>query len=170
MAKRPGAQSMLEKSLMAASLVWYRGSAPACPASISLGAAGSLSADEVFSPAQLILDRELCGWLTRAVLGADHEVDRLADAFDMIREGVALGSFVGADATLDHFRKVSWFPQHLRREMLATWQAAGSPDAVATATAEAAERIAGASWALPEPRFSQLEDLYREAESALGGR
>jgi hypothetical protein len=155
MAKRPGAQAALEKTAAGTFAI-----AHGC---IGLGAGGSLSADEVFSPAQLVLDCELRDWLIRAARGLDHPADRLEDAVATIREGVAAGSFAMLDGTLDHYREVWWFPRHLRREMLSAWEALGSPDAAETARREACERLEGATWVLPEPRFSRLEDLYDEA-------
>jgi hypothetical protein len=39
----------------------------------------------------------------------------------------------------------------------------GSPDAVETARLEAIERLERAEWALPEPQFGALEDIWVEA-------
>jgi len=152
MAKRPGAQAAMEKTAAAAFAVVLGGA--------GLGAGGSLSADEVFSPVQLLLDRELRDWLTRACRGVDLSLGAGDDALRVIREGVARGSFAASDETLEHYRELYWFPKHLRREMLGTWQALGSPDAIERARREALERIESATWVLPEPKFSELEAIY----------
>lgn len=160
MAKRPGAQAAMEKALAAAFGVSL--------GTVSLGAAGSLSADEVFSPAQLLLDLELRDWLSRAAQGVAYPQDDLGRAFEMIREGLSAGSFAAADTTLDHYREASWFPRHLRREMLNRWRELGSPEAVQTAGREALARLEAATWVLPEPQFSRLEDVYEEARREVG--
>lgn len=160
MAKTPGAQAALEKGLSAA-----LGVAWGCT---SLGAAGSLSADEVFSPVQVILDLELRDWLERFSAGVCPPEDEPRDPLRTIREALAGRGFVATDATLDHYAALSWFPRHLRREMLDRWRDLGSPSAEQTAREEALERIAGAQWTLPEPLFGALEAIYAEAAARLG--
>jgi len=159
MAKRPGAQAALEKTA-AATLAVASGWT-------SLGAAGSLSADEVFSPTQVLLDMELRDWLQRVCQGVGFAPNAPDDAVRTIREGLERGSFTTSDETLDHYRQLYWFPKHLRRGMLARWQALGRPDAVDSARREAIERIEGATWVLPEPQFSELEDIYEQARRSL---
>jgi trimethylamine:corrinoid methyltransferase-like protein len=161
MAKQPGAQAMMEKALAGAVGLSF-----GCT---SLGAGGSLSADEVFSPVQLVLDCELRDWLRRVAQGASWPEDTADTALAMIREAVEGGSFAAAETTLEHYREVYWFPRHLRREMLSAWQALGGPDAVDGARQEALQRLETATWVLPEPRFSRLEAVYEEACRKLGG-
>lgn len=160
MAKRPGAQAMMEKGLAAA-----LGVAAGC---ISLGAAGSLSADEVFSPVQVILDRELRDWLSRYARGLPACTEDPEGDLEQIRAGVERGGFLQADETVEHYRELCWFPAHMRREMLATWQALGGPEMVQTAHQEALQRLRQATWRLPEPQFSELEAIYQEAQECLG--
>jgi trimethylamine:corrinoid methyltransferase-like protein len=155
MAKRPGAQSMLEKGASAAFTV-----SGGCR---YLGAAGSLSADEVFSPVQMVLDLELRDWLERLAGGVDLGGEPGTDDFDVIAAGLRRSEFLTADATLDRYAELTWYPRHLRREMLARWRQLGSPDAVETARLEAIERLERAEWALPEPQFGALEDIWVEA-------
>lgn len=161
MAKRPGAQAAMEKTAAGA-----LGVAWGCT---GLGAAGSLSADEVFSPTQVLLDGELRDLLSRVAAGLGHPEATHERALEMIREGIEAGSFAAADTTLRHYRELNWFPQHLRREMLAGWQKLGEPSSVEGARKEACERIQGATWVLPEPRFSQLEEIHEEAQRQLAG-
>jgi len=160
MAKVPGAQAALEKGMSAA-----LGVARGCT---SLGAAGSLSADEVFSPAQVVLDLELRDWLERFAAGICRPEDEPADPLKAIREALSGRGFAAADATLDSYAALSWFPRHLRREMLDRWRDLGSPSAEETAREEAIERIEGAQWTLPEPLFGALEAIYAEAAACLG--
>ncbi len=155
MAKRPGAQAMLEKAAVAAYAL-----SSGCT---DLGAAGSLSADEVFSPVQLVLDCELRDWLTRVARGVRHAEDTAANAFELIREGLEAKRYAATDATLDHYRQLYWFPRHLRRQMLGAWRKTGCPTAAESARTEVLERLERATWVLPEPQFSQLEDIYDEA-------
>jgi len=159
MAKQPGAQAMLEKGMAAAYGASY--------GVTGLDAGGSLSCDEVFSPVQLVLDCELRDWLQRLTQGLEHPEDTPEGALDLIREGLAAGSFSAADTTLDRYRDLTWFPRHSRREMLGAWERLGRPDAVESARQEALERIESATWVLPEPHFSQLEAIWEEARRAL---
>jgi hypothetical protein len=160
MAKRPGAQAMLEKSAAAALAVAW-----GCD---SLGAAGSLSADEVFSPTQLLLDRELRDWLAGCGLGPFAMVEGAEELVGEILQDAAGRGYMDAAATLESFREATWHPRYLRREMLGTWQAKGRPEAADAARNEAVERIQGASWVLDDARFGQLEAIYEEAQRELG--
>jgi len=159
MAKAPGTQAALEKGMSAA-----LGVAWGCT---SLGAAGSLSADEVFSPAQVVLDLELRDWLDRVVAGIGPPEHEPTDALGAIRKAVEGRGFTDADATLDGYAALSWFPGHLRREMLGRWRDLGSPSAEETARREAVERIESAQWRLPEPGFGALEAIYADAAARL---
>jgi len=161
MAKLPGAQAAMEKTVAATTA--------ALAGAGSFGAAGSLSADEVFSPVQLLLDRELRDMLQRLLGGPAHPMDTTDGALEAVREGIAAGGFAGADSTLDHYRELCWFPRHMRREMLATWRRLGRPSELETTRQEARERLEGASWVLDEPRYSQLEELYSDACRELAG-
>jgi trimethylamine:corrinoid methyltransferase-like protein len=161
MAKRPGAQAAIEKAVAAALAVAW-----GCT---GLGAAGSLSADEVFSPAQALLDCELRDLLSRVAAGVHHPEDTQDQVLEAIHDDVEAGTFATAETTLRHYRELNWFPRHLRREMLAGWRKLGEPSAVESARREACERIEGATWVLPEPQFSQLEAIYEEARRRLVG-
>ncbi|MBM3472703.1 MAG: hypothetical protein FJX75_05455, partial [Armatimonadetes bacterium] len=66
------------------------------------GAVGQLSVDEVFSPQQAVIDREILAYVQRIMDGLDLSAD--ADPLGLIREGVGQGTFIGTDDTASRFR------------------------------------------------------------------
>jgi trimethylamine:corrinoid methyltransferase-like protein len=159
MAKRPGAQAMLEKAAAAATAVAWGAD--------SLGAAGSLSADEVFSPTQTLLDRELRDWLAGCGVGPFALAREAGELVAEILQDATGHGYMDAETTLASYREATWHPRYLRREMLGAWQARGRPGAVDAARNEAAARIEGATWVLDDARFAALEGLYEEARREL---
>jgi len=107
-AKFPGYQAGFEKAFEALTIAAYTGSHP------HLGA-GLLDSGKTFSPLQLLIDRELQGFLWRFAAGAKVDDDELA--LDTIIEiGAGIGSsYLESEHTLKHFRHSLWFPALLDR-------------------------------------------------------
>ncbi len=107
-AKLPGYQAGFEKAFEAMAVSAYTGGHP------RLGA-GLLDLGRMFSPLQLLIDRELQSFLWR--FSAGMEVDHEQIALDLI---AAVGSGIGAsyldsDHTLRHYRENLWFPALMER-------------------------------------------------------
>ena len=76
----------------------------------SVGGAGNLGMDQIFSCQQLIIDLEIKNFVNS--IGASfgeglQETDRIVAE---VKEGIEQGSFLGVDSTLDHLYDYSWRP------------------------------------------------------------
>lgn len=129
---------------------------------------GSLSVDEVFSPVQLIYDREILGVVKRVSSMFD---DSLTDEMLLLHEILLddSGSFLESDSTALHFRKLQWDSPIFPSRMLAQWEAAGSPMEADTATAEVRRLLAEHCYRLPDDKARCLDDIYLRATRDLVG-
>jgi trimethylamine--corrinoid protein Co-methyltransferase len=160
-AKRPDAQAACERT---ASVLWQ-----ALFGVRHFGAVGQLSVDEVFSPQQAVLDREVLGHVERVLRGLDPggQVD---DPVELIAEGVAAGSFVGAADTTSRFRSFYRDPELFRHWGLGRWQAEGSPDLLSEAWARAREEMARSTFELADGPRREVERLYARGAEYLRQR
>ncbi|MGQ9462206.1 MAG: trimethylamine methyltransferase family protein [Candidatus Fervidibacter sp.] len=114
-AKKPGPEAGFEKALNA------------LPTLITCGrigiSCGLLSVDEVYSPVQLVIDREIVDALRRFVQG--FEVDDETLAFDTVKEVGPGGVFTGTEHTANHWRRELWVPTVFAREMFNAWRQKG---------------------------------------------
>ncbi|MHB0878523.1 MAG: trimethylamine methyltransferase family protein, partial [Anaerolineae bacterium] len=160
MAKRPGIQAAMERagSAVAGALMGSR----------SFFGAGTLSVDEVFSPEQLVLDREIADYAGRFAQGVS-----VTDAdFDIgeVEAGATGGDFMGRESTLNHFRQAYWLPRLSERRMLNGWLAGGADDIRDRAREEMRRLVSAYDFQLPSEQARALRLLYREAaESLVGG-
>ncbi|MCS7187736.1 MAG: trimethylamine methyltransferase family protein [Armatimonadetes bacterium] len=115
-AKKPGPEAGFEKALNA------------LPSLIACGrvgiSCGLLSVDEVYSPVQLVIDREIIGALDRFVKG--FEVNEETLAFEVLREVASEGIFTGTEHTAKHWRCELWTPTVFAREMFSAWKQKGA--------------------------------------------
>ncbi len=115
-AKKPGPEAGFEKALNA------------IPSLIACGrvgiSCGLLSVDEVFSPIQLVIDREIIHALRRFVQGFEINEDTLA--VDLVKEVGPGGLFTATEHTATHWRKELWHPTIFAREMFSAWQQRGA--------------------------------------------
>lgn len=115
-AKKPGPEAGFEKAL---------NSLPSLIACGRVGiSCGLLSVDEVFSPVQLVIDREVIGALRRFVRG--FEVNEETLAFETLREVAPGGIFTGTEHTAKHWRSELWTPTVFAREMFGAWRQKGA--------------------------------------------
>ena len=77
----------------------------------------------------LVLQHEIIRYVERLMAGVDLSDETLG--LEMIEEGIAAGSFLGLEHTVQHFRKELWFPQLLDRRYWEGWAAAGRDDMLA---------------------------------------
>jgi len=115
-AKKPGPEAGFEKAL---------NSLPSLIACGRVGiSCGLPSVDEVFSPVQLVIDREVIGALRRFVRG--FEVNEETLAFETLREVAPGGIFTGTEHTAKHWRRELWTPTVFAREMFGAWRQKGA--------------------------------------------
>jgi trimethylamine--corrinoid protein Co-methyltransferase len=132
-AKRPGPEAGFEKALNS------------LPSLIACGRAniscGLLSVDEVYSPIQLVIDREIVDVLNRFVGGFD--VNEATLAFETIKEVGHGGVFTGTEQTVAHWRKELWMPKIFAREMFSAWRGRGAKTEVDLARGICIEALKG---------------------------
>ena len=153
-AKRPNAQAACERT---ASVLWQ-----ALLGVRHFGGVGQLSVDEVFSPQQAVLDREILRYVERVIVGLDLKAGEV-DAVALIRDGVQAGGFMGVPDTATRFRDFYDFPDIFRHWNLGTWRAGGEPSILGEAWARAQEEIRTPTFELPDHQREDVERIYERA-------
>lgn len=147
-AKLPGYQAGFEKAFEAMAVSAYTGGYP------QLGA-GLLDSGKMFSPLQLLIDREFQSFLWRFSAGMDTGDEYLA--LDLITSvGSGLGaSYLDSEHTLCHYRESLWFPALLDRTV---WRGEGEE-----------ARADGELLARAGTQFREVMSRYRppEADQAM---
>ncbi len=155
MAKLPDAQAAAEKSAQSvfAALMGHR----------SLGTAGSLAIDEIFSPVQLAVDMEIRNYVERMIRGVE---DLEGDTTALVREGLDEQSFLMANRTLEQWREYLWLPRLFHGTTRAQWQSSSS-NLWRDAWAFVSDRAAAHEYELDDQRCGDLESILESAEHAL---
>jgi trimethylamine--corrinoid protein Co-methyltransferase len=117
--KSPDAQSSYEKAI---------GAVLGGLSNVNLNTwAGVLEYYMTISPAQLVIDSEVWGAVSRIKRGV--EFSSVSIAIDVIKEGASKGNFLGHKHTLENLMKEQWFPSLSDRRSYSNWKAGGSLDA-----------------------------------------
>lgn len=88
------------------------------------GHLGISGVDQASSPAMLMLQHEIVGYVERIMRG--FEVDDETLGLDVIRSVGHDGNFLGESHTVRHFRQELWVPKLLDREYWQNWAEAGA--------------------------------------------
>lgn len=117
--KFPDAQSSYEKAI---------GAVVGGLSNVNLNTwAGVLEYYMTISPAQLVIDSEVWGAVSRIKRGV--EFSSVSIAIEVIKEGASKGSFLGHKHTLENLLKEQWFPLLSDRKSHTNWKTGGSLDA-----------------------------------------
>jgi trimethylamine--corrinoid protein Co-methyltransferase len=127
--------------------------------------AGLLSVDEVYSPAQLVIDNEIVQYVRRVVEG--FEFSEEAMAVDAIREVGPGGHFLDHPTTVAHCRDAFWAPELFEHRMLAQWREAGARSLPERAREIARRRIAQHEFELPAEVRRELDAIVARAAERL---
>lgn len=160
-AKRPDPQAACERT---ASVLWQ-----ALLGIRHFGAVGQLSMDEVFSPQQSVLDREILGYVERVIRGMEigpEEIDPVA----LIREGVREGNYLCAANTVSRFRDFYYWPDIFYHWRVAQWRAEGEPSILGEAWARAKEEIAMSTFRLGDEQQKEVNRIYDKAQRYVQSR
>jgi len=151
-AKLPGYQAGFEKSVEAMTISAYTGGHP------RLGA-GLLDSGKMFSPLQLLIDREFQSFLLRFAAGA--EVNRDQIALDLIASvGSGIGrSYLDSDHTFSHYRRSLWFPRLADRSVWSGDEEDKGSDRRLLARAQAQFREVMAGYRRPEVDHDKLSKI-----------
>jgi trimethylamine--corrinoid protein Co-methyltransferase len=129
--------------------------------------AGVLGLDEVFSPAQLLIDCEMRDWVQRAVCGLDLGEEGVNDWLLEITKGLDHG-FLALGSTMDSYKQGDvWFPQRFQRGATGPWLSKGQPRIGERLREEVKERIATHNYELDADRRREIERIYRSAQQAV---
>jgi trimethylamine:corrinoid methyltransferase-like protein len=131
--------------------------------------AGQMSMDEVFSPAQFVLDFEIARYVTHILRGLAYD-ETPGAALKIIREVGEGGQYIMHDSTLDGFRDL-YESELMPRTSVDQWRAAGEPSLLGKARQKARDMIASYDRPpLPDDVQSELDRIYAEAEAYLADR
>jgi trimethylamine:corrinoid methyltransferase-like protein len=159
-AKQPDEQAACERT---ATVLWQ-----ALLGARRFGAVGQLSVDEVFSPQQAVIDREILAYVARLLRGM--EVHRDVDSVALIGEGVAQGSFASVADTVERFRAFCTFPELFRRWNVERWRADREPTILGEAWARAKEEIGRSAHRLPPDPEKKIDAIYSKAVEHVRAR
>lgn len=109
-------------------------------ANFVMHAAGSLEYYLTISAAQLVIDNEILGWVSRALSGIDVSAEKLA--LDVIMKAKETGHFLAQRHTREHWRREIWIPKITDRCTWSQWKSKGSRDLAAKAKEEAKRILA----------------------------
>jgi len=124
--------------------------------------AGSLSVDEIFSPVQLIFDREIFNYVQRScAMTAESLNDDLFLLDDLLENEE--DNFMASPATAKYCRVLQWDSDIFPNRMLAQWETAGRPSEQEAAAAEIQRLLAGYDYRLPEDKASELDRIFDRA-------
>jgi trimethylamine:corrinoid methyltransferase-like protein len=160
-AKRPDAQAACERT---ASALWQ-----ALLGVRHFGGAGQLSVDEVFSPQQVIIDREILQHVERLLKGLDLDSGP-RDPVDLIRQGVEEGHFIALEDTVTRFRGFYHFPDLFRHWNVGRWRAEGAPSILSEAWERVRQEMAKSTFALPQDRKQEVDRLFKKAARYVQNR
>ena len=134
------------------------------------GPGGMLALDEVYSPAQLVIDVEILEHTERVMKGAwsgegldPKDLPQVVD--EVIKEG---GLFAGHETTAVNMRKQYYRSKALPRMNRAQWQTAGAPEEAGQAQAEADRLIASFDYRAPADILKELRAICEAAKKKLG--
>jgi trimethylamine:corrinoid methyltransferase-like protein len=121
--------------------------------------------DELFSPEQAVLDREIVAWVRRVVEGFPWAGGTTRTS-DTLRAGVAEGNFFTDEATLGH-REVYWESELFRYTSLAHRLSDDRSSVIQRARAVVEQTVRNHAFELPADARRDTDRIYRAAEKAL---
>jgi len=122
--------------------------------------------DEIFSPAQFIIDMEIARYVQRVVDGVTWE-GSANDIAKTIAEGAAEGNFLTHPTTLQMLPHMFESPL-FRRDNVDQWRAAGQPTTERLALERARQAIESYTYQPPRGAQADLDRIFEKACRALG--
>lgn len=159
MSQRPDPQAAAQKA-------FFTGSMAALGKRTFTGA-GCLSLDEIYSPAQLMIDCEILQLAKRTVEMTEICLTEDQVLLDTLVEN-ANGSFLTDPTTLTHFSRLQWDSALFPNRLLQQWLAAGSPECLDTARERAEALLRQHTWGLDRDKASALDAILLRARDTLG--
>jgi trimethylamine--corrinoid protein Co-methyltransferase len=130
------------------------------------GGAGMISQDMIFSPEQLVIDREIVDWAQRFMAGLEIS-DAKGASLDAIKEVGPGGNFLSHPTTVENLQKFYWRPKLFERISLGQWLQQGSVSLREKARQIAEEKIKSHKFEIDGSVRKKLTDIYKKAEGRL---
>ena len=128
--------------------------------------AGQMSMDEIFSPAQFVIDMEIARYVQHVLDGMPWHADAKSIA-RTVAGGAAEGNYIADSTTVKALR--SLFDSTLfRRSNVGQWRAAGEPSVEHLALERARKAIDSYRYEMDAARQVELDRVFQEACRALG--
>ena len=130
--------------------------------------AGQLSMDEVFSPAQFVIDQEIARYVNHLIGGIDY-CDEPNVSFEAIASVGPGGHFLTHPTTLEGAAKrfeSDLFP----RDSVEQWRALGEPDPWQKAVEKAKAMIASHDYAIQAGVQEELNRIYAQADAYVASQ
>ncbi len=128
--------------------------------------AGSLSMDEVFSPVQLMADREILDGLRKVYEIGETVFDEEHLLLDVILEN-SDGDFLSEDSTLELYRENQWNSRLFPSYQLQQWISAGKPEFAQNAKELARKLIRENPFELDRDKARALDEVYAWAKAHM---
>ena len=162
-AKFPGYQAGFEKAFEAMAISAYMGEPP------HLGA-GLLDLGKMFSPLQLLIDREFESFLGRFAAGARVDAEQIAlEVITSVGSGI-VGSYLESEHTLRNYRQNLWFPRLVDRSVWTSERQEEHPDEKLLQRAQAQFQETMARYQPPEvdqDKLAKVKEVVRRARREL---
>lgn len=124
---------------------------------------GCVSACEIYSAEQLVIDYEIVEYVKNLLKKEDFSDEKLM--VDEIAEVGPGQSFIGRKSTLENFRKEYWEPELFTHSNLGQWIEMGSKSIREYANEIAKKRIAAHSYQIDEDIKKELDRIYECAKN-----
>ncbi|MDP6380650.1 MAG: trimethylamine methyltransferase family protein, partial [Phycisphaerae bacterium] len=128
---------------------------------------GTLSLDNIFSPEQLLIDKDIVDYIQHFIKG--FEFDPESSPTELIREGMSEGGFLGHRTTVANFRDVYMFPELFEHSVFSQWHRDGEKSLRSRARDIAKEKIAAHNFRLPADKQAEVDKIYQRAAKSLVG-
>lgn len=157
-AKAPDAQAAAERSIsvLMGALAGER----------TFYGAGQMAIDEVFSPEQLVIDREILSYIERFIRGFEF-LDEEGLSLKVIEEVGPGGNYLDHSSTIESYRKAYWMPELFEHHRLGQWQKKGSPSIRDLAREIVRKKIKTHCFELDENLQKELNKIYQKACNKL---
>lgn len=123
--------------------------------------AGLLSLDEVFSPLQLVLDREIADYAQRVAQGV--ALDEPDGWVKVIAQAAPRGTYLDHESTVGRFRAECWMPRLFEHDLLEAWRHRGSRSALDKTREMTRELMTAETYVCPPERAEAVGEVYEAA-------
>jgi trimethylamine:corrinoid methyltransferase-like protein len=130
---------------------------------------GQLSHDQIYSPEQVVIDREILLAAGRLIQGLQWQPQSSPQVLQALQEGLDRGTFLDHDSTIDNFRTFFSDRGLFRATDMAQWQNKGSPSIPAEASRIVEARVQANTFRRSDDQIKRLREICDRGERILTG-